>query len=480
VNPAAAFVLLSLLRWLPTGLYMAVSVLAMTARGLPLTTIGALIALHSVLVATLELPTGGLADALGRRTVLIVSGACFVVSTAGAALATDAAGFAACYVVTAVGRALGSGPLEAWYVDAALAAGTDRRRVDRGVAFGHAGEAVGLCTGTVTGGLLPALVPSLPASGDAPLLRWSVVFLAAAAMYGLWVAGVAVLVRSPATAVASGVRQVLAGVPVALRSGLRLAWGDPVVRRVLVRMAAIGVSLMAVEIIVPVLLAERLGSREAGAAAYGTLVAIAFGLTAAGSAAAPLLARLMRGPAGGAAVATIVAAGPLALLAAPYAATGVAGYLAFYAVLGLAGPSVNALLHRRAESSERATVLSAESLAMQAGGALGAVGLPVLVAVAGVPVGWVVTATVVGLGGLLLAGRVVREAGRYGAGQSSPAPAGGSPTSSRSRRSRRRPVTRYAGPAALGPSSAPDVPAAASAAPTASQDSSSSVPTGSR
>jgi hypothetical protein len=298
-------------------------------------------------------------------------------------------------------------------------------------------------------------------------------------MYALWVVGVAVLVRSPRAA-SSRVREVLAGVPVALRSGLRLAWGDPVVRRVLVRMAAIGVSLTIVEIMVPVLLADRLGSREAGAAAYGTLVAIGFGLTAAGSAAAPLLARLLRGPAGAAALATMATAVPLAMLAVPYAATGVAGYLAFYAVLGLAGPSVNALLHRRATTSERATVLSAESLAMQAGGAVGALTLPTLMAVAGAPVGWIVTATAVGLGGLLLTGRVVRAAGRYGDGQSSPDPDGGSPTSSRSRRSRRRPVTRYAGPPALGPNSAPDVPAAASAAPTASHDSSSSVPTGSR
>src|SRR5439155_24309058 len=60
--------------------------------------------------------------------------------------------------------------------------------------------------------------------------------------------------------------------------------------------------------------------------------------------------------------------------------------------------------------------------------------------------------------------------------QSSGTPDGASPTSSRRRASRRWPTMRYAGPSARGPTSAPAIPAAASAAPTAPHAGSSLAP----
>ena len=67
--PAAErrFVGLTALRWLPNGLAVPVSVLLAGARGLSLVEIGLVFVVHGVVVATLELPTGGLADAIGRR-----------------------------------------------------------------------------------------------------------------------------------------------------------------------------------------------------------------------------------------------------------------------------------------------------------------------------------------------------------------------------------------------------------------------------
>ena len=64
---------LTALRWLPIGLSVPVMVLAKQARGLDIVTIGQLMALYSVITVVLELPTGGLADVVGRRGVLIVA-----------------------------------------------------------------------------------------------------------------------------------------------------------------------------------------------------------------------------------------------------------------------------------------------------------------------------------------------------------------------------------------------------------------------
>ena len=70
------------LRWLPTGLLMPVYVLVMTDRGFTLTTIGIAAAAQGVMVLLLELPTGGLADALGRRRVLLTATAVDIAAVA--------------------------------------------------------------------------------------------------------------------------------------------------------------------------------------------------------------------------------------------------------------------------------------------------------------------------------------------------------------------------------------------------------------
>ena len=61
------------LRWLPTGLLIPVTVLLALSRGLSLTEIGLVFSIQGLVVLALELPTGGLSDALGRRPVLIAA-----------------------------------------------------------------------------------------------------------------------------------------------------------------------------------------------------------------------------------------------------------------------------------------------------------------------------------------------------------------------------------------------------------------------
>src|SRR4051812_49517099 len=67
------FVFLTALRWFPVGLYIPVAVLLMQARGLDLATVGGLYAIYGIVTVALELPTGGLADVVGRRLVLVVA-----------------------------------------------------------------------------------------------------------------------------------------------------------------------------------------------------------------------------------------------------------------------------------------------------------------------------------------------------------------------------------------------------------------------
>src|SRR5689334_9300115 len=102
----------SFLTWLPTGLYIPASVLLMLDRGLSLPTIAAISTVYSICVAVLELPTGGLADVIGRRPILITAALTSLASLVIVGLATTAALFLVGAVLRGVARALGSGPAE--------------------------------------------------------------------------------------------------------------------------------------------------------------------------------------------------------------------------------------------------------------------------------------------------------------------------------------------------------------------------------
>ena len=139
------FLVLRGLRWLPTGLLVPVLVLVLLDRGLSLAQLGVVFAGQGLMVLVLELPTGGLADAIGRRTVLLVATvfevAAFVllIGARSVPLLVLAAGLMGVY------RALESGPLDSWYVDTAQAVDADAD-IERGLS--QAGVVTGLAIGT--------------------------------------------------------------------------------------------------------------------------------------------------------------------------------------------------------------------------------------------------------------------------------------------------------------------------------------------
>src|SRR4051794_35526883 len=67
-------------RWFPVGLVIGLVTLLMLERGLSVGQVAIAIATQGIVVLALELPTGGLADALGRRPVLIVAGCLAIVA----------------------------------------------------------------------------------------------------------------------------------------------------------------------------------------------------------------------------------------------------------------------------------------------------------------------------------------------------------------------------------------------------------------
>ena len=64
---------ITFLVWLATALPLSLSVLLAQARGIGLAEVGLALGIYSLTVVALEVPTGGLADAVGRKRVALVA-----------------------------------------------------------------------------------------------------------------------------------------------------------------------------------------------------------------------------------------------------------------------------------------------------------------------------------------------------------------------------------------------------------------------
>ncbi|MGW0534002.1 MFS transporter [Streptomyces sp. NPDC003032] len=424
------YVTVCALFWLPLGLAIAPQVLLFTERGMTLAAIAGFFAAHSLTAAVLELPTGGLSDVLGRRAVLVAAGLLDLAAFTLVSLGTTAWVLMLGMAVKGAGRALSSGPAEAWYVDTVQATAGPDAELRTGLARGSAATAAALAAGTLAGGVLPWLLGLGPDPGawlsratSGLVLPLSVPVLVAAALDVVFVLYVLTALPEPPRAPTS-VCGVLRGIPATVISGLRLGGRDVLVRRVLLSAAAAGGALVTVELLTPGRVAALTGEPETGAVFFAGLACAGFVCSALGSHLAPLTARLAADGERAVLVALGVGASGLLLIAATAASTGpvsmalgVTGFALVYLGLGAAGPNENDLLHRRVSPTGRATALSVQSLALQLFGALA--GLAIGTLPPG-PLPWLVGGAALTAGALLWTRRAPAPLGALSACSSKP------------------------------------------------------------
>ncbi|WP_406674154.1 MFS transporter [Nonomuraea sp. N2-4H] len=388
------YMLVSFLTWLPTGLQMTVMVLLMSERGLGLAEIGLATMVFSVVTVSLELPTGGLSDVVGRRVVLAASAAFTVAALVLMSVSTTFWMFLASGVLKGVARALSSGPATSWYVDTLHAVEGREADLKPGLAKGAMMESVALCTGVLGGGCLPLLVPS------------SLMFpLAAPPLAGVVAAAALLVVVLFALPEPARARRSLGGVlrevPATVVGGVRLAAGAPVLRRMMGAAAVSGLMLVSVELLTPGRLAELAGTAERGSLFYAVVAALGFAGSAAGSALAPRTAALAGGSARGAMAGTLLSALAVAALAATSSLDGLAGtasagvaYVVLFVGAAITSVLCLELTHNAVTAAERTTVTSTGSLALQGGSAVGNLALGALAAQAGLAWAWTVVVVV--------------------------------------------------------------------------------------
>jgi MFS family permease len=387
------FVLLRALRWLPVGVVLPFLVITPEARGLSIGEVGAVLAIHSAVAIVLEVPSGVLADALGRRRVMLVGALATAASLALFAVAQSVPTFMVSLGLLAAGRALISGALEAWYVDA-LRLLDPVAPLASGLSKGTAAEGLAMALGALIGGAAVAISGQYGAAAGIAAVA-AVVYLVA----------VAALVHEPARDHPGAALRGTLGRRT--REVLGVARAELVASRavqiVFVTGAALGVVLSAVELLWQPRLAELLGNETSGGFVFGALTAGSMIAVAIGASLSP---RAQRGiglrtayPA-----TLVLTALVVVLLGAPETAVAFAiVYLLVYAGLGVCEPLHVQLLNDAVGSSARATLISAEALASQSGSLVTNLAAGALAAAHGAEAVWTITGTLLALTGAAIA-----------------------------------------------------------------------------
>ena len=380
------YVTLQALRWLPVGFIAPLLVLVLVDRGLSLAQVGPVLAVYGVTTAVLELPTGGLADAYGRKPVLLWSAA-FGVAFLGSILILDTmAGFIVAAFLGGVSRALDSGPLESWFVDSTRAIDAEAD-LSRGLSLAGSLDGAALALGAIIGGFLPAFFDG---NFDIPVI-------VAVAFQVIYFVAVAVLMVEPRPSSRPSSREAFAAVPHVVRSGVSLGLHHRHLRRMLAAFVAFGFGLVTVELLWQPRFAELLSDIDTQTGLLGILLAGAFLAAATGAMAAPRL-REATGLSTSAALAAATVANGAAIGSLAFAGTTLPTavlFVASYFFHGVANPYLGELLHEHVPAERRTTMVSVRSLTFQTGGFIGSSLMGAFAQAQGIPAAWIIAGAVV-------------------------------------------------------------------------------------
>jgi MFS transporter, DHA1 family, tetracycline resistance protein len=416
------YLVLLALRWLPSGLIIPILVLLPLQRGLSLGELGLVSAIQGLTILCLEVPTGGLADTFGRRPVLLIASALNVGSLLLLSMASSLGAFAAYFLLQGVYRALDSGPLDSWYIDATLDLDPDAS-IERGLSLGNAVMSTAIGAGALLSGLLVAWAP-IP--GVAALATPVVVAIAVRAVE---FAVMAVLLhedRTRLTAAPGAAAGRTARLGATIRSAVRLVLRSKALLCLLAVEICWGFGTVSFETLTPVRLTDVMDDAQAAASLMGPLTAFAWLASAAGAALAIPATRRIGAPLTAAAL-RVLHGVTVAALALFGGVIGVAtAFLACYLVHGASSPVHTAMLHRQVGAAQRTTVASLNSMVSQPSAALGLIGLTALAGATTVPTAMLVGAAVLALAAPLYL-LVRAPAPRTPAGTPEAQPSGGPP-----------------------------------------------------
>jgi MFS transporter, DHA1 family, quinolone resistance protein len=405
------YYLILALTWLSVALPLPIFVLFMQARGISLMQLGIIMGVYSITIVLLELPTGGLADAVGRKKVSLLAHTINILSGVILLFSFSFWGFLLAMILMGVGRALNSGALDAWFIDALQTADPE---IDLQPALAQAGMVtlLALGAGTLIGGTLPALFSDLPSSETALISPLSTTLLASLFLQMALLAVIATAVHEPRRTGETQTtwRAGFQAVPKIVNEAVTLTRQNRNLPLLMGATLVGGFTLAGVETFWQPHFAGLLGSTVERSWLFGLVMAISFLAGAGGNMLSiPLSKRLNQRYAVAAGLARGVQSVALLVMAILKQLAGFAGgFWAFYLGSGLIGSPHETLVNLEIPAARRSAMLSMQSLASYVGSFLGSILLGAIAERGTISAAWM-AAAVVSMVSLLLYARVSQQ-----------------------------------------------------------------------
>lgn len=360
-----AFLTLNATRWIPMGFVGAIFILWFIDRGIHESTVMILAAVMGVVTFALELPTSGLADAIGRKPLYVIASAFNVISLGILLVADNVWLFAASMIAMGVFRALESGPLQAWFMDA-VQGDTTEHGIDPEQTLGTAGAIMGLSMG-LGGAASAALIWLHPLKSHSPLLIPMGIATVGAAIH-LVASIVLIKENRKKTETVAHSPSLLIQIKASTResgrnvvNGLKLLKSNSTLNATVLAGVCIGIGSTILESLLPMRFEQIVGIRQAGTW-LSVLSIVAWGTYAAGAALSSISMQHI-GTATTAMLGRLAAAAVFVTVGLAVNVSALAGlYLVVFIFGGMQSPSHDALLNREATSENRAVVLSLGSM----------------------------------------------------------------------------------------------------------------------
>lgn len=347
------------------GFVGAIFILWFIDRGIHESTVMILAAVMGVVTFALELPTSGLADAIGRKPLYVIASAFNVISLGILLVADNVWLFAASMIAMGVFRALESGPLQAWFMDA-VQGDTTEHGIDPEQTLGTAGAIMGLSMG-LGGAASAALIWLHPLKSHSPLLIPMGIATVGAAIH-LVASIVLIKENRKKTETVAHSPSLLIQIKASTResgrnvvNGLKLLKSNSTLNATVLAGVCIGIGSTILESLLPMRFEQIVGIRQAGTW-LSVLSIVAWGTYAAGAALSSISMQHI-GTATTAMLGRLAAAAVFVTVGLAVNVSALAGlYLVVFIFGGMQSPSHDALLNREATSENRAVVLSLGSM----------------------------------------------------------------------------------------------------------------------
>ena len=379
--------------WLATALPISLLVLFAQVRGLDLFQVGIVMGLYSLTIVLLEVPTGGLADTIGRKRVAILAYSIILFSGIVLLGAFSFPIFLFGFILNGVGRALSSGALDAWFVDALKAADPN---IDLQPALAKVGtySLLSLGVGTLGGSLIPGFFKDLPVDGTAIFTPLSMPLAIAGMVYLLLLLTVVFLVKEerPSTSDNTwldGVREI----PGMIKTAVSLTRQNNILLFLLGTTSVSGFVLLSLESFWQPHFANLFGSSEGNTVWFGVIMGGNFLVGMLGNTIVTPVSKVLRKRYGLVAAIFQGLRGIILIGLALQSNLSIAVLLFWlvYLNMGAVNSPHSTLLNEQIPSEQRSSMLSIESLASYLGSAVGGILLGYIAEQLSISTAWIIS-----------------------------------------------------------------------------------------